>query len=97
MIAIANEHIFPIRRVGKMLPSSQDGKQLHVGTVYRWADIGLLRDGRRVKLETLLIGGRVYTSAEAVQRFLQALNDAPSLPASTAAERADAALDALGV
>jgi hypothetical protein len=43
-------------------------------TYWRWALKGVLRDGRRHKLESLLYGGRRYSSRQALERFLRALN-----------------------
>ena len=43
-------------------------------TYWRWALKGVLRNGRRHKLETLLYGGRRYSSRQAWERFLRALN-----------------------
>jgi hypothetical protein len=54
-------------------------------SVYRWAQKGVMG----VKLESRHIGGRKYTSREAVDRFLTALNQTP-------AERASVALDTEG-
>lgn len=42
----------------------------HITTLYRWYKHGL----KGVKLETVLVGGRRYTSAEAVKRFVARLN-----------------------
>jgi len=38
----------------------------HISTVWRWIQRGV----RGVKLETVLIGGRRYTSNEALERFV---------------------------
>ncbi len=54
-------------------------------SVYRWAQKGV----KGVKLEARNIGGRKYTSREAVERFLTALNQSP-------AERASGLLKAEG-
>jgi hypothetical protein len=42
-------------------------------TLWRWAHRGV----RGVRLETILIGGRRYTSAEAMARFIERLSVAP--------------------
>lgn len=41
------------------------GKPLNASTVYRWTNRGIAG----IKLETILIGGTRYTSAEALNRF----------------------------
>ncbi len=43
----------------------------HLATVYRWFNKGV-RGG--IKLETALVGGRRFTSREAVQRFVDRLS-----------------------
>jgi Protein of unknown function (DUF1580) len=43
----------------------------HLATVYRWFTRGV-RGG--IKLETALVGGRRFTSREAVQRFVDRLS-----------------------
>jgi hypothetical protein len=42
------------------------GKKIHVSTLHRWADRGV----RGRKLESIFIGGRRFTSLEAIERFL---------------------------
>ena len=68
-------------------------------TAWRWC----LRGCRGSRLESLLIGGVRYTSRQACDRFIAALNGSPTpqTPTSpTRTSRADAAarkLDALGI
>jgi len=66
----------------------RDGRRKSLATLHRYRLNGV----RGVKLETVLIGGLRYTSEEAVDRFIAALNadDAPSVlsvPAMTPARR----------
>ena len=49
----------------------------HVSTLHRWRQCGV----RGVKLETCLIGGRRFTSQQAVERFVQAMTDDDGHPA----------------
>lgn len=51
-----------------------------VETVHRWAREGILvRDtGMRVYLEVRKVGGRMFTSWEAFERFIDAINQTPS-------------------
>ena len=68
-------------------------------TVWRWS----LRGCRGVRLESLLVGGVRFTSRQACDRFLAALNGSltpqPSKPPSrtSRAEAAARKLDALGI
>jgi hypothetical protein len=45
-------------------------------TLWRWSAVGCLaRDGKRVKLETIRIGGSTCTSLEALERFFRRLSE----------------------
>ena len=63
-------------------------------TRWRWCLHGV----RGVRLESVRVGGRRYTSAEAVGRFLLELNSPNTIatPPSRAAEEAGAALERMG-
>jgi len=53
--------LIPIPQVPAHVPSRP-----HIATVWRWMGRGV----RGVKLETVLIGGKRFTSADAIQRFI---------------------------
>ena len=61
MIDIHAESLLPINQVPKALPEPP-----HVATVWRWIQRGV----RGIKLETVLVGGKRYTSAEKLQAFV---------------------------
>ncbi len=63
-IDIQNEKLIPFREVPAWC-KEHVGKRIHPSTIHRWR----LRGTRSVKLETLLVGGARYTSAEALARF----------------------------
>src|SRR4051794_8951254 len=69
MIDIHVEHTFPLSRMRDHVPSRPSP-----ATAFRWAMEGI----RGIRLETLMIGGRRYTSREAVVRFLARRNEPPS-------------------
>ena len=48
----------------------------HPSTLVRWASVGF----RGVRLETVKIGWRRYTSVEAIRRFLTRLNEGDAGP-----------------
>jgi len=48
------------------------GRSVHLSTIHRWR----LRGVRGVKLQTWLIGGRRFTSEEALREFIAATNEA---------------------
>jgi hypothetical protein len=43
----------------------------HVSTLIRWA----MRGVRGIRLETVIVGGRRFTSVQAIERFLARLNE----------------------
>ena len=80
-IDISNENLLSLPAAAQTLPSRP-----HVSTLHRWR----LRGVRGVKLETCLIGGRRYTSREAVERFSTAATAAANhnpLPVCTPHQR----------
>ena len=66
MIKLNTESPIPIRQVSLALP----GKP-HLSTLYRWIRSGC----GGVYLETLLVGGRRFTTQEALQRFVNKLTN----------------------
>ena len=69
MIDICTEHLLSFDEAAKCLPLRYGIKSCHRNTVERWAREGL----RGVRLESLLAGGRRYTSLESLQRFFDEL------------------------
>jgi hypothetical protein len=71
MINIGSEQLRLLTKASADVPGSP-----HTSTLIRWA----LRGLRGVRLETVLIGGRRYTSVEAIERFLARLNEPATVP-----------------
>lgn len=74
----------------------------HVSKFYRMVSAGAKGiDGRRVRLESVRLPGGIYTSREAIARFVAALNQpegvAESMPPETMQAGVDAALDRAGL
>jgi hypothetical protein len=67
VIDLQTEHTFLLSKSGDNVCSHPSP-----ATSYRWALKGL----RGVKLETVMLGGRRYTSREAVTRFFNRLSQA---------------------
>jgi hypothetical protein len=72
----------------------------HISTMIRWA----LRGVKGTRLETVMVGGRRFTSIEAIQRFLTRLNEPGALAAQSPSEKrklaiaqTDAMLDVEGI
>ena len=80
MIDPATEALISWQQVAKHVPGDP-----HISTLHRWR----LRGVRGKKLETLLVGGKRFTSREAIDRFIAAGNadDAPATPTFTATQR----------
>jgi Protein of unknown function (DUF1580) len=67
MIDLAAESLLTLREAAESLPGGT-----HTSTLHRWRRLGV----RGHKLETVVIGGRRFTSREALQRFAQATTNA---------------------
>lgn len=79
--SLLNEDLMPLGRAARLLPSMRDGKCVSPSTFWRWYRNGCRAvDGRLVKLQTWMIGGRRVTSREAIERFIAALSDDTPLP-----------------
>lgn len=59
-IDLARESLLTLSAAATMLPGRP-----HISTMHRWR----LRGVRGVRLETILVGGRRYTSWQALERF----------------------------
>lgn len=70
MIDLLTEQLISIHEVPKFVPAQPNGRRVHISSCYRWISRGV----RGVKLEVLRIGGRCYTSVEALQRFFDQLS-----------------------
>jgi hypothetical protein len=88
MIDADNENLIPLFKSPRHIPGRP-----HISTVYRWAD-------RPVNpLETIRVGGRRFTSREAISRFIAYCSgEKPERPCATRrAERAAAELREMGI
>lgn len=97
MIDISSESLLTISQAAKSLPGRP-----HTSTLWRWVNRGV----RNYRLETCMIGGRRFTSQEALARFFRRLSGAVSneqAPLQTSCERtradaeADKILDRAGI
>lgn len=70
MIDVQTESLLTFTQAARHLPTRP-----HVSTVWRWAATG--------GLETVRLGGRVYTSAEALDRFAEHRGGKRKQPEST--------------
>lgn len=68
MINIGTDELLTLNAAAKRLPKGRTGKPVHVATLHRWASAGGLSG---IRLETVKVGGVRYTSAEALERFVE--------------------------
>jgi hypothetical protein len=77
MIDIESEKLVSFSDARKLIPG---GRRVDLSQIYRWAQRGL----RGLKLEWAQIGGRRYTSREALGRFFARLTQAAGGEATVA-------------
>ena len=65
MIDRANEALLSFAQASTFLPTRP-----HIATIHRWR----MRGVRGVRLETTLVGGRRFTSKEAIERFFKRID-----------------------
>jgi hypothetical protein len=106
VINLAIEQTFPLPQAARYLPRRRGGKPVHFSTLLRWVLQGVKAPGGgRVKLEALRVGNCWCTSAQAVQRFVEATTPGTTLAAPprtpgkrSRADRAAAAkLESIGI
>jgi hypothetical protein len=99
MAEIFHESLMTLSEAARALPGRRQGKHAHPSTLYRWAVRGI----RGQRLEVVRIGGTVYTSRQALERFAERLTAAPGgFPPTTpsrnpAIEAVEGTLDCLGL
>ena len=74
-IDLLSDDVLRLSEASKILPRGRHGKKIHVSTLWRWSSRGV----RGVKLETVRMGGLIYTSKQALQRFFGQLNQVNNL------------------
>ena len=92
MIDPNREELVSLSRAGRIVNPT---KGAHYSTVIRWTQRGV---SGGIKLETVRVGGRVFTSREALARFIAKLNPtgAVAIPPGRAAQAAGESLAARG-
>ena len=86
MIDVTTEQLLTLPQAAATLPGNPS-----VATMWRWR----VKGARGRRLESVVLGGKVYTSREALQRFAhqQGGNDAPSIRSPRRRERDIAAAE----
>ncbi|WP_422930113.1 DUF1580 domain-containing protein [Singulisphaera sp. PoT] len=73
-IDIATEKLITPVEYTKLRPPGRGGRPMHVSTFFRHQSPGV----KGIRLETVKIGGNVFTSVEAAGRFFRRLTEARS-------------------
>jgi hypothetical protein len=84
MIDLANEHLVTFSQAARLRPPGRLGRPTHTSTVYRWYSRGLR--GHR-------LGGTLYTSCEALQRFAERLSGCQSITTPEGVDHSTTAVD----
>lgn len=71
-IDLDTEEFIPLKEASQHIPGRP-----HLATVYRWVN------RRKSPLETFKVGGRVFTTKEAIHRFIQNCSDPTTQPVTT--------------
>lgn len=82
-IDLTREKPITFNEASSLLP---DGRRPNLSTWWRWSGPGI----KGVQLETVYVGGRRYTTAEALQRFVAGVTAAANgtaVPTRTASQR----------
>ena len=71
-MSLSKEKQITLRDAAKITP-----KPIHPSAPWRWMRRGVLaRNGERIYLEGIRVGGKLFTSEEAMQRFFVAVTEA---------------------
>jgi hypothetical protein len=73
MIDLKNDDLLTLAQAASQIPG-RNGNKCSLQTLYRWCYRGVSVGASRVRLESTLIGGRRFTSQEALSRFVSRLN-----------------------
>ena len=74
MIDTTLEQLHSLADATGFVPPARQGKKTHLSTLLRWILSGAKApDGTLVRLDAVRLGGRWFTSREALQRFGEAL------------------------
>lgn len=81
MIDLQSHRLIRLSQAARFLGEKGGDRPPHPSTAYRWAGSGVRADdGTVVVLETIRVGGRRYTSAEALQMFAELLTRGSKAP-----------------
>lgn len=86
-----NEQLIGLSDIAKLIPSRRRPGSLSTNAIFRWVRKGVRRaDGTFIRLEAHMVAGRLLTSREALNRFIEAQNVPAQLIAPLAQSRSPA-------
>lgn len=89
---MVNETLMTFGEAARMPIFQRKGRPARDWAVRRWATDGVLsKAGKLVYLETIKLPSGTFTSREAIDRFIAALNDKPRQPSAMPAEHRELA------
>ena len=71
---LLTEDVISLAAAGKLFPGSRGADRVNPSTVYRWTVQGVRTPAGQIKLECFRAGSRVFTTRQAVERFVAALS-----------------------
>ena len=81
MIDIMGDDTLTLAEACRVLPRGRRGARPHLSTLIRWIiDGSVARDGRRVRLSAVRVGGKWITSRVALREFSEALTQTGESP-----------------
>ena len=99
MIDLSKEKPITLKAARCLPELSRDGRRLDLSTLYRWSKAGISRNGRQVKLPTVMQGPVRVTTREAIVRFFAELSgeQVPGVNHQKLHDAAERELDRAGI
>ena len=76
MHKLITEDTISLREAAAMLPRGRNGRPVHQTTINRWVRRGI----RGHRLEAVRVGGSIFTSTQALARFISLISEEEEHP-----------------
>ena len=87
---LLQEDVISLAGVARLFPGARGAERVSPTTTFRWATKGVRTPAGVVKLETFRAGSRLFSTKQAVERFVTALST-PADPVATPTVRTPSA------
>jgi hypothetical protein len=77
-ISLLEERLVSFAKAARRTPRRRQGRPVHSSTLWRWHRRGVKCGDGRIFLEAVKLPSGMATSLEALQRFVDRLNEAPA-------------------